>query len=563
MDSLISVGVNRRFKDETLYAGRSLRTEGFGTGAAGEAAATAAALAREGSELVYQDKTGQWFATELGEGNDPQDLRALSEVDQAEIKLHPTLGTKQGMHNARVVFKDARPGLVLDQPVSALSTTQKLTLGNTEVAKNLLHKAKVAVLHPLATGSDLTVGMAVNTWQTLTNPQEMLASVSATYSEDKVEGVIHGVKVGASLVASAALVVGTTVAVGNLANRGFSLANGIAMEKEFVANPPNMFHALRFGDRSAAYNVLLSRAQTSAAVGRQLASIGQITSKVGKVASLTLLGATSLSLAKNQWDLAQAQDMATFKKEVHAITQDAGSLAQSAVSYGAQKLFQRLAEQARQLYRETSTYKQVSPQHQAMMEAKIEQWASEISKRAASEIPELQPKTWQNLSVEQKGQALIKLQKIASEVQNTPQIPVHLTEDYGGGAVFVPDEKAIYFGTDLLNSSVESANVLVHEQFHNLQNHMMEMFKQNPASLESFWTDHAEMWLDNTERYVMAGTSPGVSLRGKEVISTMVVGDVYPSANAYSDYTQQPLERGAWRIGGATQSKLTDLLPQD
>lgn len=561
MDKLNSVGVNQRFKDETLYTGRSLNPTGFGKGEAGYAAAVSAAHKREGSEIVYQNADGQWFTEEIGEGDSPDNTRALSEVDQNHIKLNPTLSNRQGMYHAQIIFKDSRPEFTTGISISEMSSLQKLTTGNTEVAKHLLHKGHVAILNPLSTASDLTVGMAVNTWQTLRNPQAMMASVSETYQNDKVEGVIQGVKVGASVAASVALVVGATIAVGNLSNRGFSFLNGMAMEKAFVAENANLFNPISFATRGEPYKALLSRAKLSAAIGRNLAQIGKVTTQVGKVASLTLLGATSVSLVKNQLDLAGTKTIAEFKQEVNSISQDAGSLAQSAISYGTQKLFQKLAEQAKKLYTETTVHRHVSPEHQAKMDALIDGWAKQISERAASEIPELKPENWKKLSMDQRFDAIKKLQKIVSEIQQTPAVVLHIDDEYGQGAFYSPKTNSITLGKELFETpSIEVANILVHEQFHSLQGYFIEVFKKNPAALESFWSEHADVWQENTSKYTLTAFNPEVKVLGKTVMSTFVVGDVYPSLSSHSDYAKQPLEIGAWRIGTATQTSLRSLM---
>lgn len=561
-----SIGVNRRFRDESLFMGKSLQAEGYGQGETGKQHAIAAALEHEGSEVIYQNDHGHWFAKEVGEGKDEKSqLSALSKIDKSQIKLHPTLNldTRQNMHNAFISFKDDRAEFKAPDQLSDMSAWQKLKVGNTHAIGSIAHEGKVLLQNPLSAGANMAQGMVVNTWETLSNPQKSFASVANTYQQDKTEGVIQGVKVAGSVVASAALVVGIGLAVGQTGVKIGSIRTGQQLQAASLANQTELF------------SPLIKQAHRWAQAGQTLGHIGQVTGRIGKAASLTVLGATSLSLLKNEVDLARANTAEDMAREVKQITQDAGSLAQSAVTYAANKILTRLAEETKKLYTENRNYRSITPEAQALMDQFIDEQSQVIAQRVAQEVPEFSPETWASLSEADRVVALNKINHIFTEQMGkafatgsptqpkfqTPELRLEDMPEYSYG-YYQPSDNSITLNRSRLGDLSGAGNTLTHEGFHALQKHMMDTYFDDPGhqSFGAAFDEHLDAWLDNEliTGYASTDKNAGKSVLGIPVeklpgimkVDNYVVEDIlFPGLDSYWEYSDQPVETGAWRMG--------------
>lgn len=572
------MGVNRRFKDESLFVGKSLNAQGFGSGEVGRKKALDAALANSGSELIYQDDAGIWFAQEIGEADTEQDSRdALSKIDRDQIKLHPTLSTRQGMHQAFVSFKDDIADFEAPENPAELSSWQKLKVGNSHALRAIANEGMVWVKNPLSAGSDLAKGMVVNTWTTLRHPVQTFEAVGTTYQHDKVEGVIHGAKMAGSVVASAALVVGIGVAVGNTGLKLSSLRTG-----------KQLHQALEIG-ASAQYQPLMEKAYRLSRAGQTLGRVGQVTGTIGKAASLTVLGATSLSLLKSEVDLARAKTPEAMRREVSQITQDAGALAQSAASYAINKVLTRLAEKTRQLYTENRNYQQVSPEAQAFMDQFIDEQSQKIAQRIQQEIPEFKPEIWKTLPEAEKKVLLDKINSIfvdqmqkdvpllSGDLKNVqfepPSVHIEDLPEHSLG-YYSPRDNAITLNRSRLDLTHEIGNTLTHEGFHGFQQYMMKALFEGDES-NSFgpaFDEHVYSWVDNNYRTGYASQSNNAAQRVlgipadrlSEVTGIqdfIVETTLFPGLDSYTEYEGQPVETGAWRMGNQFESHYKTLNP--
>ncbi len=570
-----SVGVNRRFIDERLFVDKNLNTEGFGAGAAGKQKALEAALNTEGSELIYQDAAGQWFAQEIGEAKGEEDQHsALSKIDRDHIKLHPTLSTRQGMHNAFISFKDDRAAFKAPDQLDSLSSWQKLKIGNKHAVQEIASQGVVILTNPFSAATDMATGMVVNTWKTLSNPMQTFETVGATYRQDKIEGVLEGAKIAGSVVASAALVIGVGVAVGNTGVKLGSLRTGKHLQGALEAVA------------SAQYEPLMSRTVQLAKAGRTLGQIGKVTGQLGKAASLTMLGATSLSLLKNEWELARAITPEKMTAEVQQITQDASSLAQSAAMYAANKILGQLAEKTKQLYTENRNYQSISPESQAVMDQLIDQQSQLIAERVKNEVPEFKPETWGGISEADKMVALNKINAIFVEQMSLkPQVgelgeisfkaPEILLKDLPESKMgyYSPQDKTITINRSQLGSATDMGRTLTHEGFHAFQMHMIDILRHvDQASFGEAIDQHLNAWVDNT--FVTGYASPekninqsvlGVSVKHlptlTDISPVIIEGALFPGLDSYSEYKTQPLEAGAWRMGNKFADAYQQLNP--
>lgn len=551
---MTTIGENRRFLNEQLVLGKRIQTDPNYIGYVNLEMAQSAALDNKGSELISQDQFGTWHVHEVFEKDRFfNKLNPLSHLDKEKLVLDPHFLQRNRLTQVQFSFADDRKVDPLPLHIHSMDWKQKLVAGNSVVLKNLLAQASDTISHPIKSAANFAEGIFSSTLETIKNPSKVYGRVSEAWERDKLEGVIEGIKVVGALGITTSLIAGAAATTVGLLTRGGSIAIGARLTS-----------LSRSGASLAARQALLPHAVTLAKVGQVAGQVGVVAGTIGKYAGYTVMGATGLSFVKNEIDLARVENSQEMRHEINQLTQDATIITRTALMTAISAGLKKVAEKVKDLYTEPRQFKSISTRANRAMDEFINFHSKQLADKITKAFPQFRPGVWDRLSNSQKLDILNQISEMMGEQMGFKPASIQF-EDSGGYGAYSPASHSIKINPAYLDDLFETGNTLAHEQFHAMQQVVVNIYNQSgPEALNTLFKEHSASWADNDTSYLSGDweVNPEMYLGDKLVIDAQSMGYVFPKHNSYFDYRYQPLEATAFQMGDAFSSTYQGLISQ-